>query len=80
MNRDDEPILHEVPCRHCNGKGKVLRLNGRKLAAVREQKEISLRDMAKRLGISAAYLSDVENDRRQGNADIRREYLKLCAT
>jgi transcriptional regulator with XRE-family HTH domain len=37
---------------------------GEFIANKREEKEITLRDMAKKLDISAPYLSDVEKDRR----------------
>lgn len=53
-------------CRHCEGTGRVIdpRLVGARLKARRIATEMSLREMAKNLGISAAYLSDMELGRR----------------
>jgi transcriptional regulator with XRE-family HTH domain len=37
---------------------------------VRKRKKVALRSMAKKMGISAAYLSDLERGRRNWNVDL----------
>jgi Ribonuclease G/E len=73
----DAPIYKYIkkPCSHCKGVGYNIHLNGAWIRKTREIKKISLRTMAKSLGISAAYLSDVELGRRAGNKEIE-NYFK----
>lgn len=53
-------------CMACRGSGRVIdpRKVGARLRDSRKQREISLREMARRLGITAPYLSDMELGRR----------------
>jgi len=52
-------------CPKCNGKGWIYRAPiGRKLREQRKDAGITMRALAKKLGISPTYLSDLENDRR----------------
>lgn len=51
-------------CEHCNGKGFTMGYNNLVLRKIRESKDISLREAARNMGISAAYLSDIELGRR----------------
>jgi transcriptional regulator with XRE-family HTH domain len=46
---------------------------GEKIRELREDKDISLRELAKRLGLSAAFLSDVELGRRYPSEKVLRE-------
>ena len=48
-------------CEHCNAET----LDGGSLRKRRTQAAVSLRDMAKRTGITAAYLCDIEYNRRR---------------
>jgi transcriptional regulator with XRE-family HTH domain len=48
-----------------------------KLREERQRKRISLRDMAKKLGISAPYLSDVELGRRNISSALLEKLRKL---
>ena len=48
-------------CEHCNAET----LDGASLRERRTQAAVSLRDMAKRAGITAAYLCDIEYNRRR---------------
>jgi predicted transcriptional regulator len=43
-------------------------VDGNSLRAAREAAQVSLREMARRLGISASYLSDIERNRRNRSA------------
>jgi predicted transcriptional regulator len=52
------------PCCHCGATGKVEVVNHAFLRFVRLQAQVSLREMARRLGVSAAYVCDVEYGRR----------------
>jgi transcriptional regulator with XRE-family HTH domain len=53
-------------CRKCGGTGKELDPTrvGHEMRRLRKKKGIGLRDMAKRMDISAPYLSDLELGRR----------------
>lgn len=50
------------------------RAQGLEMRQMREKKRVSLRDMAKRLDISAPYLSDLELGRRGWNTDLMERY------
>ena len=47
------------------------------MRAVRVKARVSLRGLARRLKVSAAYLSDLELGRRRWNHRMREEYLSL---
>lgn len=47
-------------CEFCGGHGTVERINGYYIRVLRENAGISLRQAAIQLGVSAAYLSDME--------------------
>lgn len=49
---------------------------GEKIRELREQKDMSLRELARQLGVSAAFLSDVELGRRH----LSEEFLQTLAT
>ena len=48
-------------CDHCNAEA----LDGASIRKRRQRTEVTLRDMARRLEISAAYLCDIELNRRR---------------
>lgn len=55
------PIFYDTKaCPRCGGSGKVSPQNGGRLRLYRESKRVSLRKMAKMLGISPMYLSQIE--------------------
>lgn len=65
-----------VPCARCDGTGFTIddKALGQAMRRTRQTVAISLREMAKRMGISASYLSDLELGRRHWNAGIIEEY------
>lgn len=71
------PRFLSEPCDHCNATGMVERVNPKWLREMRQSAGISLRAMAKRLDISAPFLSDVELGRRNPNIAILKAYGAL---
>jgi transcriptional regulator with XRE-family HTH domain len=55
-----------MPCPACEGTGKVLDpvAAGRQMRALRLKEKLSLREVARRMGISAPYVQDMELGRR----------------
>lgn len=53
-------------CDKCHGTGKIPddQKLGKQLRALRERQKISVREMARRLGVSAPFVSDMELGRR----------------
>lgn len=51
-------------CQKCSGAGRVSAINGACARWLREKSGVGLREMARRLGVSAAYVSDAERGRR----------------
>lgn len=68
--------MDTMTCPKCCGTGQVMdpRAQGLEMRQMREKKRVSLRDMAKRLDISAPYLSDLELGRRGWNTDLMERY------
>ena len=62
MSAPAKPAFIHRPCRTC-GQSRRVR-NGGFLRSLREVAGLSLREVARRLGLSAAYLSDVERNQR----------------
>lgn len=58
------PMLKLRPCCYCGATGKVEEYNGEWARFVRVQMGVGLREMARRLKVSAAYVSDAERGRR----------------
>lgn len=69
------PILHSETCLRCHQARFVY--NGAFLRWLRERAGISLREMARRLKLSPAYLSDVERNRRGVTPDLHIAYDAL---
>ena len=69
------------PCHFCKGTGKELNNQavGFALRIAREQSGRSLRDVAKALGVSAAYLSDLELGRRNWSPNRIHAYQAALA-
>jgi len=65
----------EEPCHACGAKLSVI--NGKWLATEREIAGLTLREMARRLNFSAAYICDVEKNRRHCSPKIRAAYEAL---
>jgi len=63
-------------CPTC-GEGQIEKVNPVWLRHVREQAGVTLRAMAKRAGVSAPYLCDIEHERRNCPQRVYVEYLKL---
>lgn len=66
-----------VPCPKCGGKGQLRRADPAWLRAQRLRHKVGLRAFAKRLGVSAAYLCDVEYGRRGCPKALLDGYLAL---
>lgn len=60
----------KIVCKHCEGRGFHEGYKGETIRKIRVSKEISLRQMARALGFSIAFLSDVELGRRNPNKEI----------
>lgn len=70
-------MTHKVICRFCDSRGEIVLTNPDWLRFKRESGGLSLRSMAKKLHISAVYLSDIELGKRRGNAEIIQFYKSL---
>lgn len=66
------------PCQKCNGTGKEIdqAALGGELRKIRETMNVSLRDAAYAMHISAPYLSDLELGRRHWSADLIATFKK----
>ena len=66
-------------CHRCGGTGREPDWRGLGLRARKERESrcVSLRQMAKRIGVSAPYLSDLERANRSWLGPKARAYLKL---
>ncbi len=67
----------EFDCVHCNGKGRIFVVSPDSLRETRVKAGHSLRTVAKTIGVSAPYLSDVERGRRNCTKRIEKAYAKL---
>lgn len=65
------------PCAACDGRGWVKHVNPRWLREVRERANLSLREVARQLNYSPAYVSDIELGRRNTNETILAFYESL---
>jgi len=66
------------PCPRCDGTGRIPddRALGQHMRVRRERTGLSLRDMAKRCGWSAAYVSDLELGRRSWGPKQTKRYTE----
>lgn len=65
-------------CPTCNGFSAVTRVSGAGIRSIREASGWSLRQMARELRISPAYLSDMELGRRQMSEETAKRIIQLC--
>lgn len=65
-------VIRECPT--CKGKGKVWDVNPAALRYDRESRGLSLRDVAKLCGVSAAFVCDVELGRRAWSPRLTKGY------
>ena len=65
----------EAACPRCGAPERVV--NPQWLRAIRRESGVSLRDAAKRLGFTAAYLCDIEKGRRNALPHIVKGYEAL---
>lgn len=65
-----------MTCPKCDGTGSVLdpRMMGQQMRELREKKGVSGRELARRLGFSAPYVSDLELGRRSFNTALIQRY------
>ena len=63
-------------CPRCNGTGHIAddRAIGQEMRQLREAKQISLREIARRMHYSAAYLSDLELGSRHWNTKVTNQF------
>lgn len=63
-----------VPCPCCGAPRRGWKFRGEDLRAAREAAGLSLRELARRIELSPAYLSDLELDRRNITAAVVAKY------
>lgn len=66
------------PCPHCEGTGQRSVVAGIELAKVRKRSGLSLRKLADRIGVTAAYLHDVEHERRRATDRVIAGYQGIA--
>lgn len=67
----------EVRCKMCGGTGRVSVIDFQSLRHARSQAGISLRELARQLGLSAPYISDIELGRRACPLRVEQAYRNL---
>ena len=70
-------LLISSVCARCKGTGKFMLPDRIAMRRLRKSKGLSVRAMAKRLKVSAPFVSDVELGRRGGPAHVLQAYQKL---
>jgi DNA-binding transcriptional regulator YiaG len=73
--REPDFTYRKSTCPHCGATQKVV--DGGSLRKIREHAGLSVRAIARRLSMSAAYISDVELNRRNVTDTIFAAYLNL---
>lgn len=70
--------MKTLPCERCDGTGRVPddRELGRAMKKLRLSNRLTLREVARRLAVSAAYVCDLEHGRRAWHGAIRAAYLR----
>jgi transcriptional regulator with XRE-family HTH domain len=71
------PKFFDQPCPHCGTPRAVA--NGLWLREQRKRAGYSLRDFAKRVGVSAAYICDIEHNRRNCLPAMRDAYDNIAS-
>lgn len=69
--------MNTVDCPRCEGTGKIrdTQATGKEVRSLRENYNLSLRSIARRMGISPSYLSDLETGKRDWNDKRLRDYF-----
>lgn len=67
----------DIQCKNCVGSGSITTFNGNWIRYVREADHLSLRNAARQLKISAAFLSDIELGKRNANEKIIKFFESL---
>ncbi len=76
-SRDGMKFETFVTCPKCSGTGKLVKFDPAKLKEARVKAGLSLRGLAKIVGVSAAHLSDIERGNRGCTKAIATFYQKL---
>ena len=65
-----------MSCPKCAGTGSVIdpRMQGQQMRELRVKKGIAVREVARRMNLSAPYISDIELGRRAFNTDLIQRY------
>lgn len=58
----------------------MMKTLGQRIRELREERDLSLRELAKKLGVSAAFLSDIELDRRHPSDNVLAKIAHLLNT
>lgn len=74
-----QTLYEDLICQHCDGEGTIQRVNGAYIREIRERSGRSLRQVAREIGVSPAYLSDMELGRRGMSEEIAQRILQLCS-
>lgn len=71
-------IQRTAPCVRCNGTGEIenAAYRGQEMRKLRQATGLPLREVARRMGKSAAYISDLELGRRGWSGELIRAYQK----
>lgn len=73
------PKLMTRACPHCGGRGKVEFATGDELQLARKNKGLSLRGMGELLGVSHAYVDDLEKGRRSVSSKMAKRWYSALA-
>lgn len=65
-----------IDCPSCHGRGVIV--FGESARSIRKRANLTLRDVAERMGFSIVYVSDLERGRRRFNGDTTRRFLEAC--
>lgn len=67
-----------MKCPRCGGTGEIEsdREVGERMRSLREGKGLTLREVSRRMGVSAAYVSDLERGRRAWNTSVTEKYFR----
>jgi Ribonuclease G/E len=68
------PVFITERCPRCGGRGRVRRVNPAALRSDRERRGLSVREIARRCGVSAAFVSDVERGHRAWSPRLAKGY------
>lgn len=67
-------------CKCCDGTGQEVddTYTGNQMRQLRLAAKMAQKEMAARLGVSGAYLSDLEHGYRHWNIPLTKEYISIC--